>query len=139
MNHLQAMLQRLPPLYRDGSHVQELLALAAVQLEIEDEDSREVARAHWFDSALELEEAAKLAAILDIELQEWQNLGEFRAWVHAFRNARLQEGSVTVNAIKRFIEEYTLAYQAAVNIELIANIKNWSETSRIAPREILLA
>lgn len=129
MSHLQAMIDRLPHLYRDGSHVHELLSLAALQLEIWDEDATEVQRAHWLDSALELEEAARLAEILNIELEEWQGLGEFRAWVHAFRNARLQEGSVTVNAIKRFIQEYSQAYQSAVEIELIPDIDIWSDTA----------
>ncbi len=127
MTHLQAMIERLPHLYRDGAHVRELLSLAALQLEILDEDAREVQRAHWFDSALELDEAAQLAEILDIQIQEWQGLGEFRAWVHAFRNARLQEGSVTVNAIRRFIQEYSRAYQSAVEIELIPGLENWSD------------
>lgn len=128
MNHLQAMIERLPHLYRDGVHVHELLSLAALQLEIWDEDAREAQRAHWLDTALELDEAARLAEILDIELQEWQGLGEFRAWVHAFRNARLQEGSVTVSAIRRFIKEYSQAYQSAVEIALIPDIETWPDT-----------
>ena len=127
MNHLQAMVERLPHLYRDGEHVRELLALAAQQLEIWDEDGREVQRAHWFDTALELDEAALLADVLNIELQEWQGLGEFRAWVHAFRNARLQEGSVTVSAIQRFIQEYSQAYQSAVEINLLPDIETWPD------------
>jgi len=128
MNHLQAMIERLPHLYRDGERVRELLSLAAQQLEIWDEDAREVQRAHRFDTALELDEAARLADLLNIELQEWQGLGEFRAWVHAFRNARLQEGSVTVNAIRQFIQQYSQAYQNAVEITLIPDIETWSDT-----------
>jgi hypothetical protein len=127
MNHLQAMTDRLPHLYRDGEHVRELLLLAALQLEIWDEDAREVQRSHWFNDTLVLDEAARLAKILDIEPQQWQGLGEFRAWVHAFRNARLQEGSVTVGAIRRFIQEYSSAYQRAVGIELIPDIKAWAD------------
>ncbi len=125
MDHRTEMIRRLPHLYRDGRLVQDFLSLAAVQLEIWDEDAREVQRAHWFNAALELDEAARLAAVLDIELEEWQSLGEFRAWVHAFRNARLQEGSVTRRAIRRFVREYSRAYQEAVDIRLIPTIETW--------------
>ena len=131
MNHLAEMIRRLPHLYRDGTLVRGLLAQAAVQLEIWDEDAREVQRAHWFDAALELDEAAQLAALLDIAPEEWQLLGEFRAWTHAFRNARLQEGAVTVGAIRRFVREYSRSYQRVVNIDLIPTIETWPTTPTV--------
>ena len=72
MGHAKDMADRLPPLYRDGTLIRGtedgsvggILDSPAIQLEIFDEDAREVQRAHWFDSALELEEVANLAAIL---------------------------------------------------------------------------
>lgn len=131
MNHLTEMGQRLPHLYRDGELVRDLLAQAALQLEFWDEDARMVQRAHWFDATFALDEAARLAALLDIAPEAWQSLGEFRAWVHAFRNARLQDGAVTVAAIRRFVREYSRAYQQAVAIDLIPTVDVWPATPTV--------
>lgn len=113
MAHLREMLDRLPTLYRDGELVSGTLGAPALQLEIFDEDILEVQRSHFFDATLEREEAARLAAILDIPLESWQSLGEYRAWVHALRNARLLYGSVTIEAITQFVVEYGNGFQRA--------------------------
>src|ERR1044071_5189613 len=98
------MLSRLPQLYRDGELVRDTLELPALQIEIFDQYAREVQRAHWFDTTLELEEAARLAALLDIAPEPWQTLGTFRAWVRALRDARLLYGAVTPRALQTFVE-----------------------------------
>jgi hypothetical protein len=131
MNHFAEMRRRLPHLYRDGELVNDLLAQAALQLEFLDEEARMVQRAHWFDATFALEEAARLAALLDMAPEPWQSLGEFRAWVHAFRNARLQDGAVTVAAIRRFVREYSRAYQQAVGIDLIPTVDVWPTTPTV--------
>jgi hypothetical protein len=127
--HLEEMIQRLPLLYRDGELLRALLAVPAVQMEIAEEDGREVQRAHWFDRALELEEAAGLAALLDIPPEPWQNLADYRAWVHALRDARLELGSVTRQAIQQFVEEYANGFLSAAeagDIPVLHPIQRWA-------------
>jgi hypothetical protein len=134
MSHLSEMLSRLPVLYRDGELVADVLGLPDLALAILDEDGIEVQRSHWFDSALTLTEAARLAAILDIPAESWQSLAEYRAWVHALRDALLQRGSVTVEAIQYFVVQYARQYQAANAILAIAQLEPWSTApSTVAP------
>lgn len=126
MTHLKEMLSRLPTLYREGELVSQVLGIPGLQLEILDEDGVEVRRAHWFDAALELEEAAKLAAVLDLPPENWQNLGEYRAWVHALRDAMLQEGAVTRRALQDFVAQYAKLYQEVADITTLPRLDVWS-------------
>lgn len=119
MAHLDEIAGRLPQLYRDGELVRGVLGAPALQLEVLDQIMREVQRAHWFQTTLDLDEAAKLAAVLDIEPEPWQNLATFRGWVDALRDARLREGSVTCRALQLFIAEYGQAFQAATGERII--------------------
>ena len=128
MAHVDAMLKRLPQLYRDGELVRDVLELPAVQLEILEEDALEVQRAHWFDAALTLEESASLAAVLDMAPEPWQQLGEFRAWVHSIRDAMLYKGAVTKRALQDFVADYTSRYQAAVKVMAVPSITTWSDS-----------
>jgi hypothetical protein len=122
------MTARLPQLYRDGELIHGLLALAANQMEIAEEDAREVQRAHWFDSTLELEEAVRLAQLLDVPREEWQsNLGEYRGWVHAMRDARLERGAVTVEALQGFVVQYSEAYQRATRTQVLPTTLVWGD------------
>jgi hypothetical protein len=107
------MAARLPTLYREGELVHAVLTQPAVQLEIVDEYAREVQRAHFFDDGLDLEEAARLAALLDFAPEPWQNLRLFRAWVHVQRNATLQNGAVSRAALEQFAREFAAAYVRA--------------------------
>ena len=106
MSHARNMLSRLPQLYRDGELVEAILAQPGTQLEILDEEAIEVQRAHWFNTALSLEEAARLAALLDLAPEPWHTLKEFRAWVHSFRDAMVERGTVTKPALQTFITEF---------------------------------
>jgi hypothetical protein len=110
------MAGRLPLLYQQGELVGQLLGAPGLALEILDEDLVEVQRAHWFDAALELEEAGRLAAVLDLVPEPWQRLAEFRAWVHALLAAQLEHGSVTARALQVFVEEYTGRFARAVEV-----------------------
>jgi hypothetical protein len=121
------MLERLPLLYREGELARDVLASPAMQLEIMQEDTLEVQRAHWFDAALELAEAADLAAVLDIAPEPWQRLGEFRAWVHAIRDAMRFKGAVTKQALQDFIADYARRYQSAVGVIVTPPITVWTD------------
>lgn len=106
--HARAIADRLPPLYTDGELFESLLAAGpGLALEILDEDLVEVRRAHALDTALERGEAVALAALLDIAPEPWQDLGDFRAWVHALREAVLVHGAVGRRALQVFVESYT--------------------------------
>jgi hypothetical protein len=103
----------LPPLYREGELVASLLDVPGVALDVVDEELVSIQRSHWFDQAVELEHAAALAAVLDLSPEPWQTLRLFRAWVHAFRDALLLEGSLTRPALTGFVRAYANAFQAA--------------------------
>src|SRR5262245_26987328 len=116
MAHIDDMLSRLPQLYREGELVRDVLELPNLQIEILDELSREVQREHWFNLAVELKHAAGLAALLDIPPEDWQGLREYRAWVHALRNAWLRHGTATLAGLQTFVAEYTQLYKKATEI-----------------------
>jgi hypothetical protein len=116
MKRADDMAARLPLLYREGELVVATLAQPAVQVEIVEEELLDIQRAHHFDATLELEDAAKLAALLDFVPEPWQNLALFRSWVHSQRNAALQRGAVTAEALIGFAESYTDGYQDATNV-----------------------
>ncbi len=113
MKRVDDMTARLPYLYREGPLLAGVLSQPAEQLEIAVEDALEVQRAHFFDDALQLEEVARLAALLDFTPEAWQTLQLFRPWVHAQRDAVLKNGGVTVDAILGFASSYLTAFQAA--------------------------
>jgi hypothetical protein len=119
MAHLDEIAGRLPQIYRDGAMVRGVLGAPAVQLEVVDEIMRELQRAHWFDTTLELDEASRLAAILDIAPEPWHTLPTFRGWVRALCDARLREGSVTCRALQLFVAEYARAFEAATGQQVI--------------------
>lgn len=115
MSRLSDMARRLHPLLREGEAIAAILTPPAVALEIVTEEALDVQRAHRFDDVLTLEEAAALAALLDIPPEPWQNLALFRAWVHANRDAVLA-GSVTVDAITTFARRYAAEHSAAKEV-----------------------
>ncbi len=137
MPRIDTMAERLPRLYRDGGLVRGLLGVPAVQLEILDEDAREVQIAHWFDTARTLDEAAKLAAILDFVPEPWQDLELFRAWVETTRDAILRDGSVTPAALQRFVNDYVERFEAATGTIAVSRIDVW-ETSASNTRAAFL-
>lgn len=112
----EAMAARLPPLYREGELAGAVLGVPGLALEVVDEDLLSIQRSHWFDQAPERDDAAKLAAVLDIAPEDWQSPALFRAWVHALRDALLLEGAVTRAALTGFVRAYAAAFQAAVGV-----------------------
>lgn len=126
MSHSTALTDRLPTLYRDGDLVRGLAGVIGLQLEILDAEARSVQKSHWFDGALELAEAAALGRLLDIPPEPWQELGEYRAWFHALRTARLEFGAVTREAITEFVRRYVEAFEATNSIDALPPFTTWS-------------
>jgi len=121
------MARRLPPLYAEGEIVEALLGVPGVALDIADEDMLAVQRSHWVDRATDLEDVARLAAVLDLAPEPWQRLGEFRAWLHALRNAMLLEGAVTRGALARFTREYATGFQRAQHVQVLPPLDVFEE------------
>ena len=117
--HAEAIADRLPTLYRGGDLVRGLADVLGLQLEIVDEEARIIQRAHWFDTTVQLAEAGALGALLDIDPEPWQSLGEYRAWLHALRTARLDHGAVTGNALRVFVQMYAEAFESTNNVEAL--------------------
>lgn len=116
MKRARDMTSRLPLLYREGELVQGVLEQPGQQIEIVGEEALDVQRAHFFDDALDFDDAAKLAAILNFEPEQWQTLGLFRAFVRAQRDAVLQGGAITVQGIRSFVERFQQDFQAATGV-----------------------
>lgn len=127
MRHVDSMRERLPQLYRDGELIGGLLAHVGLQLDIVDEELSALQRSHWFNRTVERDEAAALAALLDLEPETWQDLADFRAWLHALRNAMLERGAVTRRALESFAAEYVRLFQAAAEISAVARIVSWEQ------------
>lgn len=126
MSHAAAMISRLPALYREGELIAGVLGVPGLQLEIAEEQMLEVQRSHWFNATSDIDEAARLAAVLDIEPEPWQTLREYRGWVHALRNAMLRRGAVTPSAIQGFIRDYTDAFRAATASTIVPPVTAFS-------------
>jgi hypothetical protein len=136
MQRVEAMARRLPQLYRDGELLRGsrrdggLLEVPAVQLESLAEEAREVQRTHWFEMTYELAHAARLAALLDLTPEPWQDLDTFRTWVHALRDAMLEKGGVTVEAIEWFVTEYVTGMHAATGVDALSESAKVIENPR---------
>jgi hypothetical protein len=124
--HAEAIADRLPVLYRDGELLRGVLDALGLQLEIVDEEGRQVQRTHWIGTVNELSEAGMLGALLDIAPEPWQALGEYLAWFHALRTARLREGGVTGQALRTFVRLYAEAFEATNHVEALPSFDKWS-------------
>lgn len=120
MTRAADIAKRLPFLYQDGAEVRRLLAVYGLQLAMGEEVMREVQRAHFFNRALNPDEAAALAALLDIEPEAWQGVREYRAYVHGLRDAILQAGAVTRQGIGLFTRRYVTGFQQAQSARIVA-------------------
>ncbi|GAA2152629.1 hypothetical protein FHX52_0799 [Humibacillus xanthopallidus] len=129
MTRATALASHLPPLYREGELVDAFNQVWGVHLDGLDEVSLLVQRAHWIDVTRDFDEAAAIAALLDIPAEEFHNdIDEFRAWVHAITGARLQAGSVTREALRIFVDTYTQGFQRANAIDMVPGVASWQTT-----------
>jgi len=122
------MAARLPPVYREGELVRNLLGLFAVHIETLLEDANEVQRAHFWHAALERDEVARLAAVLDFVAESWQGRDAFRAWVDSLRDAMVREGAITPAAIRTLVREYARRFQEAERLDLMPALVDWGTT-----------
>ena len=118
MSRRADLLDRLPDLYREGDVVGRLGAVWGNQFEMLDQAARDVRRSHFLAQCLELEDAAKLGALLDIAPEPFQGLTEYRGWVNGLRSARLHAGSVTREGIRVFTQLYLAGFEAGNRVRI---------------------
>ena len=101
MNRLDAMLQRLPPLYNraPGSLIHQALSLFANSMAEVDEEMNRVQRSHWIDSAFDRDDLAKLGALFEIPIAAWEPNHLYRARLKATIAARLR-GAVSRDVLE---------------------------------------
>lgn len=127
MGRAATVAGHLPTLYREGALIAGFTELWGVELDGLDEAGVRVQRAHWFDATYDLDEAVALAELLDIGPEQFHgSLGEFRAWVHALRDARLQGGAVTREALRILVDTYAQGFQGAADVDVVAPIAAWA-------------
>src|SRR3954469_19885107 len=124
------MAGRLPDLYAEGELTSAALGVPGVALEILDEDLVAIQRSHWFDRAVDRDDAAALAALLDLAPSDWQSLRTFRAWLHAFRDALLLEGAVTLAGLQRFVRDYAGGFQEALRMRILPPLDQFHRAPR---------
>ncbi|MBV7335203.1 hypothetical protein KFU94_44580 [Chloroflexi bacterium TSY] len=104
MNRLDAILQRLPPIYNvePGSLLHQFMGLFANSLAAYDEDMNRVQRAHWIDTAFDRVDLEKLGALFDIPAAAWEPNHLYRTRLKATIAARLR------GAVSRDVLEFVL-------------------------------
>ncbi|PZW43003.1 hypothetical protein C8P66_11728 [Humitalea rosea] len=130
------MADRLPPAWREGELVRGLLGVVAAQIELLDDEAREVQRAHFWRTALNFPEVAGLGALLDIPPEPGQQRDEYRAWVDALRDTILGFGGPTRDAVRQVVAEYAQRHAEAARLpRLLPPLGDWgSEDDDPPPR-----
>ena len=101
MNRLDAMLERLPPIYRisGGSVLHSVVAIQANHQAAFDEDMQRVQRSHWIDTALDRVDLVKLGALFDVPAMPWEPAELYRTRLRATIAARLR-GAITRDVLE---------------------------------------
>ncbi|MFC0533295.1 hypothetical protein [Phytohabitans kaempferiae] len=121
MTRADAMAGRLPPVYdtRPGTLLSGLLDHLALPVEVVDEERVRVQRAHWMSTALDRTDVARLGALLDRRLEDWEDTDLFRDRVIAIARARL-EGAVACGPILGYVEDLLRAAHSRLGLDLAA-------------------
>lgn len=119
MNRVDAMLDRLPPIWAiaPGTLTHALLALAGAHLAAADQDTDRIQRSHWVDHAFDLSDLAKLGALVGVTPAPWEPENLFRVRLRATVAARLQ-GAVTRAALDGAVARILEAAQPALGLRL---------------------
>ncbi len=119
MNRLDAMADRLPPVYaiEEGSLLRQVLAVLAVELATFDEEMDRVQRSHWVRTAFTKADLQKLGRLVDVEAASWESEGFFRDRLLALTAARL-EGAVTWAPIRKALVSILDGAEADLGLRL---------------------
>jgi hypothetical protein len=121
MTRTTAMATRLPSLYdtRPGTLLTRLLDQFALPVETVDEERVRVQRAHWLSTAVDRRDVAKLGALLDRRLEDWEDTDLFRDRLVAIARARLA-GAVTTTAILGYVTDLLRAGRQRLGLDVAA-------------------
>lgn len=121
MNRLDAMLERLPPIYRTaaGSLLHQVMAGFALHMAAFDEDMDRVQRSHWIDHAFDREDLAKLGALFEIAPVSWEPDRLYRARLKAMI-AALLHGALTRDEIEAVLVRILEGAQEALAVRFMS-------------------
>jgi hypothetical protein len=116
-----AMAARLPAVYdtRRGTLLGRLLDQFAVPVEALDVERARVQRAHWVPTAVDRDDLAKLGALLDRRLEDWEDADLFRDRLVAIARARLA-GGVAAGPILGYVEDLLRAGRERLGLDVAA-------------------
>lgn len=133
----EALSSSLPTLYAEGENVRGFAGTWGTVLDGYDEATAAVQRAHWFDATPDLAEAAALAGLLDIGVEEFHaDLREYRAWVHALVDGAVAAGLVTREAIRVVVDRYGSGFQSATAIDMFGPLRAWPTPEEARDRRL---
>jgi hypothetical protein len=134
---MAALTASLPTLYAEGETVGGFTGTWGAVLDGYDEATAAVQRAHWFDATPDLAEAAALAGLLDIGVEEFHaDLREYRAWVHALVDGAVSAGLVTREGIRVVVDRYGSGFQAATAIDMFGPLRAWPTPEEAGERRL---
>ena len=117
MNRLDTMRDRLPPVW--GSEPETLthglLALVANLLAALDEDLDRVQRSHWVDTAFDMQDLARIGALVEVVPAPWEGEALYRARLKAIVAARLA-GAVTRTAMEGVLVQILAGAQESLGV-----------------------
>jgi hypothetical protein len=118
------MLDVLPPplTVEPDSVLVRLLEVAALEMDVLQEDLERVRQTHWIRSVFRLLEAEKLGALLDIERLPGESLALYRERLVATAVARRQ-GANGAPEIRRFVYDYLYAAERALDAVLVPGLR----------------
>lgn len=121
MTRAAAMAARLPALYDtgDGTLLARLLDQFALPVETVDEERARIQRAHWITTALDRQDVARLGALLDRRLEDWEDTDLFRDRVVAVARARLA-GAVSPGPILGYVDDLLRAGRDRLGLDIAA-------------------
>jgi hypothetical protein len=104
MNRLDAMLERLPPIYsiEAGSLVRKIMEIFAAWMSVYDEDLERVRNSHWIDTAYDRADLEKIGDLFDISPLPWEPDELFRERIKAMVAARLK-GAITRDTLEELL------------------------------------
>jgi hypothetical protein len=107
VNYLRRILDLLPPPYTqtEDSVLAGIIDLAALELEIVQEDLDHMRQTHWIETVYDMRDATKLGALFNIAPFPWENLRLYRDRLLALVTARLR-GALAPDDIRRFALDY---------------------------------
>jgi hypothetical protein len=121
MTRTETMAERLPPIYdtRPATLLYRLLDHLALPLEVVDEERVRVQRSHWIATATDRRDVARLGALLDRTMEDWEDVDLFRDRVVAIARARL-DGGASREPILRYVADLLKSGRDRLAVDIAA-------------------